>query len=211
MKKLDLALLIGLVAAIMLGNFSAFAQDCEDLRTSVMRLHILANSDSEADQQLKLMVRDRILTQSSDIFTSDGTLEMAEKAVAQNLDEIEAIALEVIMEQGYDYTVDAQITNMYFTTRVYDDITMPAGYYDALRIVIGEGKGKNWWCVLFPPLCLPAAMDHDEEFTEDQLKVLESGSRYKVKFKLVEVFEDVRNFLAQKLQSRRQAKRQVSW
>lgn len=199
MKKIDLALLIGLIVAILLSNFSAFAEDCDEVRHSVMRLHILANSDSEEDQALKLDVRDRILAENQKWSSGDDSLAMAEQSVEDNLALIEAIARDEISARGYDYGVRAELTNMYFTTRVYEDITMPAGYYDALRIVIGEGKGQNWWCVLFPPLCLPAAIDRKEFFTADELKLIESGNKYEIKFKLVEWFERLQDFLGKKL------------
>lgn len=205
-KKIDIALLIGFVIAIIAGNFSAFANNCDDIRSSVVRLHILANSDSKEDQQLKLMVRDRLLSSSDEIFGDADSIEIAEANVDANLRKIEDISREVIEENGSDYEVHAELANMYFTTRVYDNITMPAGYYDALRITIGEAKGRNWWCVLYPPLCLPAATQEnspneevgaantDDYFTNEQSDIIEQSSDYEVKFAIVEVVESVKNF-----------------
>lgn len=205
-KKIDIALLIGFVIAIVAGNFSAFANNCDDIRSSVVRLHILANSDSREDQQLKLMVRDRLLLNAGDIFGEADSIEIAEANVDANLRKIEEISREVIEENGSDYEVHAELTNMYFTTRVYDNITMPAGYYDALRITIGEAKGQNWWCVLYPPLCLPAATAQNspnkevgtanthDYFTNEQSDIIEQSSEYEIKFAVVEVAEKVKNF-----------------
>lgn len=205
-KKIDLALLIGFVIAIVVGNFTAFANNCDDIRSSVVRLHILANSDSEEDQQLKLMVRDRLLSNAEEIFGNADSIEIAEANVDANLRKIEEISREVIDENGSDYEVRAELTNMYFTTRVYDNITMPAGYYDALRITIGEAKGRNWWCVLYPPLCLPAATAENppneevgganthDYFTNEQSDIIEQSSEYEIKFAVVEVVESVKNF-----------------
>ena len=205
-KKIDIALLIGFVIAIVAGNFSAFANNCDDIRSSVVRLHILANSDSEEDQQLKLMVRDRLLSSADEIFGNADSIEIAEANVDANLRKIEEISMEVIDENGSDYEVRAELTNMYFTTRVYDNITMPAGYYDALRITIGEAKGRNWWCVLYPPLCLPAATAENppneevgganthDYFTNEQSDIIEKSTEYEVKFAVVEVVESVKNF-----------------
>lgn len=201
MKKLDIALLIGLVAAIVIGNFTAFADNCEDLRGSVLRLHILANTNSEEDQQLKYAVRDKLIESSAELFPAGETRYAVELSANEQLDEIQAMAQQVVNEKGYDYQVHAELVNMYFETRVYEDDTMPAGYYDAVRITIGAAAGKNWWCVLYPPLCLPAASksdgvkvnaDGEAFFTDSQLKVLKSSSKYEAKFAIVELIEKLK-------------------
>lgn len=205
-KKIDIALLLGFIIAIVVGNFTAFANNCDDIRSNVVRLHILANSDSKDDQQLKLKVRDRLLSSAGEIFGNADSIELAEANVDANLRRIEEISREVIAENDSDYEVRAELTNMYFTTRVYDNITMPAGYYDALRITIGEAKGQNWWCVLYPPLCLPAATvedSTDEEvtaagahdyFTTEQNDIIENSSEYEIKFAVIEIVEKVKGF-----------------
>ena len=152
MKKAEVAVLFGLILAIMVGSFVGFEADCREISQSVFRLHILANSDSQEDQDLKLKVRDRILQDTQGLFESTGDLQQTEEQVAQHLPEIREIALDEIHKQGYSYDVQIYMVNMWFETRTYDTITLPAGNYDALRIVIGSGEGHNWWCVLYPCL-----------------------------------------------------------
>ena len=101
------------------------------------------------------------------------------------------------MKNGYNYPVDVELKNTHFNTRVYDEVTLPAGNYDALRVIIGDGNGKNWWCVMFPPMCLPAAEEKcelSEVLDESELKIVSNKSRYEVKFKVVELFEELKNF-----------------
>lgn len=130
-----------------------FETECKEISNEVFRLHILANSDAEFDQELKLKVRDKVLEYTESLFENSHSKEEAENAVSDNLQEICNVALKEVRNNGYDYGVTAEITNMYFTTRYYDSYTLPSGMYDALRITIGSGEGHNWWCVLYPPLC----------------------------------------------------------
>ena len=145
------------IAALLCANFSAFAKDADDLRGEVVRLHILANYDSEDDQRLKLALRDEILpaVQIPIGLSREETLSY----LREQLPYIKTVSEDFIKSRGYDYSVSAEVTNMYFTTREYDNFLMPAGEYDALRLTIGQGGGRNWWCVLYPPLCLPAATE----------------------------------------------------
>ena len=109
-------------------------------------------------------------------------------------DKIITVAESVLRENGFSYSVDAKLVTEYFTTRVYDDFTMPAGEYLALKIILGEGAGHNWWCVMFPPLCLPAATekcDIDAFFGENGADIIESSPEYEIRFKIVEVFESL--------------------
>ncbi len=202
--RLGAAMLIGVIAVAGFSFFrgmSAFAKECGDIRQSVLRLHILANSDSDEDQALKLMVRDRILELDSELFGKTeqaGALDQAEESVREKLDEIEQAAEEEVRRRGYDYPVHAELVNMYFSTREYDDFVMPAGRYDALRITIGEGKGHNWWCVLYPPLCLPAAENQqglEELLTEEQAKIVFGQEKYRFRFAAVELWESIRQHL----------------
>lgn len=187
MKKIDLALAIGLVAAIFLTSLTGFARDCDEVRQSVVRLHILANSDDADDQNLKLAVRDEILAGTSDLFSAVLTKEQAESEVVKHLGEIESIAKNVITARGYDYDAKAELVNMFFETRVYGDVTMPAGRYDAVRVKIGSAKGKNWWCVMFPPMCIPAASEKLE--VEEQIDMLGQQPRYVPKLAILELVE----------------------
>lgn len=198
MKKTEKALLFGLILSILVGSFSAFASDCSAIRESVLRLHILANSDSDEDQALKLKVRDRILEETGDLFENASDLENAESSAANSLELVRSIAEDEVRKQGYDYPVRAELCNMFFETRQYDDITMPAGRYDAVRITIGEAKGHNWWCVLYPPMCIPAAQPKQElgdVLTEDGMEVVTSKPKYEVRFAFVELFERIKETL----------------
>lgn len=189
MKKIEVCILFGLIMAVLTGNVAAFGQQCEEIRGNVLRLHILAHSDGEADQQLKLLVRDALLEELGTVLSEESGMEAAEETARDNLREIEEIARRILRENGCGYDVTATVVNMYFETRTYDGFTMPAGRYDALRIIIGEGAGKNWWCVMYPPLCIPAAADPEEAFTEGQLGVLEESPVYEPRFALVEFIE----------------------
>lgn len=196
--RLLAALAAGLLLTVAVSSVSAFASDCEGIRRSVLRLHILANSDSEADQALKLYVRDRILELDETIFGSAEDLSGAEENARRALPLIEEAANAALRQRGSGDTAHAELTHMYFTTREYDTFTLPAGYYDAVRVTIGEGKGHNWWCVLYPPLCLPAAESETElsdVLTEEQAAIVSGGERYEFKFAAVELYEEVKLWL----------------
>lgn len=197
LKSIEKAILVSLILSFIFPMFK-FINNCENISDKVIRLHILANSDSEVDQSLKLLVRDKIL-KSSCLFLdkNDDTIEKAEQKFLDNIEKIKHIAQQEVYNRGFDYEINAEmIDNMYFDTRKYDNFTMPSGEYRALRITIGEGKGKNWWCVMFPPLCISAAEDHteiDDILTTSEKDVL--NERYEVKFKIVEYFELIKNIL----------------
>jgi len=183
-----------LVLSIIISNVCSIAGSgarLDELRNSVLRLHILANSDSDCDQQLKLNVRDAVLEQCGEIFNGADSMEEAEKRASEQLEFIEDIARKTLSENGCSADVNAEITRMYFDERVYGDITMPAGEYTSLRIKIGEAKGHNWWCVMYPPLCIPSACDEqvsdnkdaeDEFFSDDQKDIIYNPDKYKIKF-----------------------------
>ena len=195
MKRIEFAVLVGLIVSIILSSITAFAGSCENVRSEVLRLHILANSDSEADQNLKLSVRDAILEESGQLFDGAMTLDAALQMAEINLSQIEEIAKAEIKKQGYDYSVRAYLTEMYFETRKYEDVTMPAGKYKALRIEIGKATGKNWWCVIFPTLCIPAASKNaliDDVFTAQEIDTITSP-KYEAKFAIVEFFEKLKS------------------
>ena len=162
---------------------------CESVREDVVRLHILANSDSAEDQALKLKVRDAILEASADWQEVAATPEEALALAKARLPHIQAVAQEVMAAEGYTYPVRAEVCRMYFTTRQYDTVTLPAGQYDAVRISIGEAEGQNWWCVMYPPLCVGAATNRKKAtalWSDNQKKLVQGDSRYAVKFKVVE-------------------------
>lgn len=191
---LTLAMLMGTAAAVLLGSFSVFADECEDMPEKLFRLHILANSDSEEDQQLKYELRDYLLEDLDSIFEGCSTAEEAKSAAKANISLIAEKSQQFVEEKGYDYDVKASVENTYFTTRRYGGFVAPAGNYDALRIVIGEGEGHNWWCVMFPPLCL-GAVEKYENYEGEPLpntlsaevsKQIESDRPFEIRFALFE-------------------------
>ncbi|MCI8622087.1 MAG: stage II sporulation protein R [Provencibacterium sp.] len=198
--KWELALLIGLFFAIGSGSLAAFAQDCGALRDSVLRLHILANSDQPFDQQIKLEVRDAILEEFGEELASVSEKEGAEALSSELLPQMEETARRVVRANGYSYPVQARIVRMYFETRTYGRITMPAGMYDAVRITIGEAQGHNWWCVLYPPVCVYSASAPVQELCSDA--VAGENPRYEPRFKVVEWLEEVKAVFAKEGQEK---------
>ena len=193
MKKLFYALIPALMIAFLVAVIP-FVNSSRELSEDVLRIHILANSDSAADQSLKLAVRDRVLEHCSAYFEDCEDKNEAMAVTRAHLGEIEQVAQEEIRRQGYDYSIKAQVGQAYFNTRCYEDFTMPAGWYDSLRLTIGDGGGKNWWCVMYPALCVGAA-------TEDRMKEDLNDGEYRVitsdqmdfRFKLVEYWEGLCN------------------
>lgn len=195
-RRLDAALGAGLLLAMLITPLAGFGQRCAQVRQEVLRLHILANSDSEADQALKLRVRDAVLEETGGLFAAAGTLEEAQAAALENLPAIEAAARRALAEAGSDAPVKAELTRMYFNTREYgEDTTLPAGEYQALRLSIGEARGRNWWCVMFPPLCVPAAEatveGQESKAAEEDIEALNQEPHYRLSFAVVEWLEEL--------------------
>jgi len=191
MKRTEFSVLIGLIIAITITSITAFAKDCQTVRSDVLRLHILANSDSEQDQALKLKIRDAILERSPELFDPTLSLEGAIKSAKENLSELQSVAEEEIFTNGYNYPVTVYLCDMFFETRKYENYTLPAGNYQALRVEIGAAEGKNWWCVLFPTLCIPASQGSatpEEVFSQSELDTVTSP-KYEAKFAIVELIE----------------------
>ena len=172
-----------------------------NISTAVFRLHVIANSDSDEDQQLKLKVRDSLLQYMNTLCSNCSTKEEAMLIANNHKNDFQEIAENVIIENNYNYPVKIKINNFYFPTKTYGDISLPAGYYDALRVEIGEAKGKNWWCVMFPSLCFIDISSGvvSSEGKENLEKNLESDSyeiiseskvspEFKFKFKVLEMF-----------------------
>lgn len=201
MKKWELALLLGVLCALAAGAW--LNREQEELADGIIRLHVIANSDSSADQALKLAVRDRVLAQAASLYPEGATVEEARQALESQLHVLAATGRAVVEEQGCDYPVSAQLTRCWFPTKEYGDFALPAGEYEALRVVIGEGAGQNWWCVAFPPLCLGAASESVDQavqtgrFAPEQAALIvgESGG-YQLKFKGMELLGQLRQFLS---------------
>ena len=202
LKCIEIALLIGLAVFLISGGLALRTQT--RLADRVVRLHVLANSDGEEDQALKLLVRDRVLAQATELLTQAKDRTEAETLLREELPELEALAVRELRANGCAYPVTAELTDTEFPTREYDGFTLPAGEYLALRVVIGEGAGRNWWCVVFPPLCTAASAEVPAAalaagLTEDQVGLITEEDRgYVLKFKTVEWWEQLRTQLAER-------------
>lgn len=172
-------------------------QVSNDISNSVFRLHVIANSDSDEDQNLKYIVRDKLLEYMNELCINCSTKEEAISIAQNNLNNFKELALQTIREEGFDYSVNVNIGNFEFPTKYYGDISLPAGYYDALKVEIGEAKGQNWWCVMFPPLCftdvtsgvVPEESKEDLEntLTDEEFSIVSDNSLdIQVKFKILE-------------------------
>lgn len=172
-----------------------------DIADSVFRLHVIANSISDEDQNLKYIVRDKVIEYMSSISQNASSKEEVIKIAKANLDKIQAIAAQTIRDNGYTYSVNVEVGNFSFPSKRYGDITLPPGYYDALRIKIGKAEGQNWWCVMFPPLCFVdvtsgVVPDESKEIMKENLSkeefdlISKNSNEVKVKFKIVEVLQN---------------------
>lgn len=181
-----------------------------NIESSVFRLHVIANSDSKEDQDLKYIVRDNILTYINEISKNASTKEEVIEIARNNIDTIKQIAQETVYENGYNYSVNIKIGNFAFPTKQYGDISLPAGFYDALRVEIGSASGQNWWCVMFPPLCFVdvssgVVPEESKEVLQENLSYEEynllsenqNNSDMNFKFKIVELFQNIGIKLAQ--------------
>lgn len=189
----------------------SYAQNIStDIANSVFRLHVIANSDNKEDQDLKYKVRDNLLDYMNSICKNCKSKQEAISIVEKNKSTFEQIAVDTIKEQGYSYPVKINIGNFEFPTKNYGDISLPAGYYDALRVEIGEAKGQNWWCVMFPPLCFVditsgVVPDESKEIMENSLSEEEfalvsnkTNNEIQFKFKLLEFFNNAGLITAKK-------------
>lgn len=200
LKAIDLAVFITLVFCIC--ATVSFEKRCDGIREDILRLHVIANSDSKEDQALKLKIRDAILENSASTLEGCDDIISAKTKIGSSVASFRDIAQQCVFEHGYDYNVSIYLDKSYFPTRVYDNVTMPAGYYNALKIVIGKGEGKNWWCVMFPSLCLPGAYKKEDRLkqvlTEQELELVLSSPNYEVRFWLVEKYYDIKNAFCNK-------------
>ena len=195
-KALSLSIMFGLLTAIFL-SVAGFDTACEDLRGNILRLHIIANSNSAIDQKLKLEIRDGILSRSEELLGGADCYDAAVINAKASLTEVEELANDIIKEKGFDYTASARIGDSYFETREYESFTLPAGVYKSLIIDLGKSEGQNWWCVIFPEICLPAASDAalTDSVSEDSASIATHSERYIMKFKTVEIYENIKNFI----------------
>ena len=206
MKKFKFKSLILLVFLLFLYVFisaqSYVTAVSTNLSESVFRLHVIANSDTDEDQSLKLQVRDALLKYMNNICSNCTTKEEAISIANEHKADFQKIAEQTITDNGYNYSVEVNINNFYFPTKNYGDISLPAGMYDALRVEIGESKGQNWWCVMFPSLCFidissgivddEAKENLQQNLQEESYTIISENenSNIKFKFKLIEFFAE---------------------
>jgi stage II sporulation protein R len=211
-KLIKKPIFITITAFVFFLIFSAYSYASSissDLSKSVFRLHVIANSDSDEDQSLKLQVRDKLLDYMNSITANVSSKDDAIKIAQDHQKDFQIIAEQTILDKGYSYPVTVEIGNYEFPTKHYGDITLPSGYYDALRVKIGDACGHNWWCVMFPPLCfVDVTSGIVPESSKDQLKENMSSEDYSIisndnsltefKFKIVELFKNFNTRLANK-------------
>lgn len=181
-----------------------------DIKDKLIRFHVIANSDSEEDQNLKLKVRDKVVEVLSEKLASVKSIEEAEYILTENIECINKISKEVIEENNYTYEVNTMLSNENFPNKVYGDYIFPQGNYKAFRVIIGDGKGQNWWCVMFPSLCFvdESKNEVDSDTLKEEIECIEpknetktnenkdnnessnSDNKIKFKVKLIEVIKD---------------------
>lgn len=198
LKRWELALMVGVLCALL--GSAWLSREQAELADRFIRLHIIANSDGVADQQLKLAVRDRVLDQLEELYPLDTDLEQARQTIQAHLEALEAAGQAVVDQAGLSYPVTARVERCWFPTKEYGDFALPAGEYTALRVTIGEGAGRNWWCVAFPPLCLGASGETVEaavdagHFSNQQAGLVTRGNEgYILKFKGMELLGQLRH------------------
>lgn len=198
MKKTIVRIEISVLIAVLIANmfsFAGFSKQCDEIRNKVLRMHVIANSDEDVDQKLKLKVRDAVLNEGRELFDGSLTADDAEEKIVPNINRLEDVALRTIKENGFDYDVEIYVAKEYFKTRVYENsVTLPAGEYTAVKVVIGEGEGQNWWCVMFPPMCLPAANNDakmEDVLNKEEMEIVSNSEKYSFRFKIVEICKEM--------------------
>lgn len=191
-KKISIFVPVFLAFILFICSFVPLITTGESISNKVLRLHIIANSDSDYDQNVKLKVRDEVLKLSGDMFADCKTLDDAKNVSQNNIDLIQSVANKTLSSLGCSEIATVAVAKEYFSTRIYDDFTLPAGIYDSIKIVIGNGEGHNWWCVMFPQVCLSGCTkDLEDDLTNEEIKMIHSKD-YIVKFKAVEIYEKLK-------------------
>lgn len=192
LHALEIAALSALVLTFIV-QMLPFCRGCRDIYDNMLRLHVIAASDADEDQRLKLLVRDTVLREGADIFDGSADVQSAKQKLTPQFARLERAAEQTLRENGCTDRVRISLGKTYFDTRTYGDLTVPAGVYEAVCVRIGKAEGRNWWCVMYPPLCLPAAAKHtDAVFSADGRAVLGSNPRYDVRFKVVELWQNAK-------------------
>ena len=192
-KKLFVFLPLLLIFTLLFGSLSYTNDASNDISTKVLRMHVLANSNSINDQRLKIAVKNNILKSTQELFTDCDNLEESIEIAQSNTELIKASAQEVIRKYNKNYDVKVYVDNEFFDVREYKDFTLPSGNYNTVKVVIGEGKGKNWWCVMYPAVCISACSDDfDKALTKEEKKLITS-KKYIPKFKILEIINKIKN------------------
>lgn len=192
-KKLFVFLPLLLIFTLLFGSLSYTNDASNDISTKVLRMHVLANSNSINDQRLKIAIKNNILKSTQELFTDCDNLEESIKIAQSNTELIKASAQEVIKKYNKNYDVKVYVDNEFFDVREYKDFTLPSGNYNTVKVVIGEGKGKNWWCVMYPAVCISACSDDfDKALTKEEKKLITS-KKYIPKFKILEIINKIKN------------------
>lgn len=189
MKKFKIFVSVFLTLVILYTAVTPMVSNAENISDKVLRLHILADSDSTYDQNIKLMLKNYFLENTIDLFNGK-TLDENISIAVENREYLEKLCCDFL--EKYDETATVSVTKEFFSTRVYDDFTLPAGCYNSIKIQIGEGKGHNWWCIVFPSVCISSCSETMSEYlTDDEMQLLESG--YTPKFMIIEIIEKIKN------------------
>ncbi|WP_238899728.1 stage II sporulation protein R [Clostridium sp. YIM B02500] len=185
----------------------------DEVKDSLIRFHVIANSDNDDDQQLKLKVKNRVIDYLYPYLNSSQSLDESRKIIKDKMEDVKTLAQQVIKDNNYDYDVKVELSRENFPDKSYGNITLPQGNYEAFRIIIGSGQGRNWWCVMFPPLCFVDESKAQVEYDKTENKIKSNGKSFeleskddstenvgdkqadenniKIKFKIVEIFRDI--------------------
>jgi stage II sporulation protein R len=200
-KLMKLIISLGLICVVI--SLLPLLKDKKQLTDQLIRLHVVGATNSEEDQSIKLQIRDTVLQEVS-AWTSDSESKgEAYRCISDQLNTLEDIVNEKLNEMGLQERARVTLMKESFSTRYYDTFTLPAGVYDSLRVVIGEGKGANWWCVVFPNMCVPAALEDVSDvtagagFSEDLTKTVTNESGYEIRFFLLDILGRIENFIFQ--------------
>ncbi len=200
MKKLELSVLLGLILSLVITSFSQINLTASNIREETLRLHIIANSNSDIDQETKILIRDEVLVLAGNILSSSSDIESAKEDILDNITFIEDEVNAFLEKKDIDYKAFVSLENFYFDTTSYENFTLPKGEYPALTVNLGEGSGNNWWCVVYPTLCVLPSCEislesNGSEYTDDKINTFIKNDDIEIKFKTVEVFEDIKNFI----------------
>ena len=196
MKKSEVIILITFILSIILSNLLIFFNKYDKLLDSIIRIHILANSNTKEDQLLKYKIKDEISSDIFNLLNKETNKEKAKNVIFNNLDNILKMTKSKVKYYGYNYDVKVKLTKSYFPTRKYDKFVLPAGKYDTLKIKLGKGKGDNWWCVAFPPMCSPIYSDENNNVDilgVEQMEMIKKPCRYK--FAIVELITNIKKMM----------------